>query len=333
MSNVMRIFVYSTRKFEKEPLEKALAGHDVRLSDARLNVDTAALARGYDAVSIFVNDDASAPVLAKLHDGGVRYLALRSAGFNHVDLAEAARLRIRVARVPEYSPAAIAEHTIALMLALNRKIVRAHNRVRDLNFSLEGLTGFDMSGKTAGIIGTGKIGRGVARILHGFGCKLVAFDPVQNEELKKDFNVTYGDITSVLRQSDIVTLHLPLTTESRYIINRAHIEIMKPGVMLINTSRGGLVKTKDVIEALKTGKIGYFGMDVYEEEEGLFFEDHSEHILQDDVIARLMTFQNVLITSHQAFLTNEALLQIAQTTGYNLGCWAKGEDSKNELKA
>lgn len=328
----MKVFIYSTRKFEKEALEKALFRHEVRMSEARLNVDTAMLARGSDAVSIFVNDDASAPVLARLHEAGVRHLALRSAGFNHVDLVEARRLGMRVARVPEYSPAAIAEHTIALMLALNRKIVRAHNRVRDLNFSLEGLAGFDMSGKTVAIIGTGKIGRVVARILHGFGCKLVAFDPYVSEELKNTFDVRYKDIESVLKESDIVTLHLPLTAESRYIINRARIEIMKPGVMLINTSRGALVNTKDVIEALKTGKIGYFGMDVYEEEEGLFFEDHSEHILQDDVIARLMTFQNVLITSHQAFLTAEALTQIAETTGYNLDCWAAGEASKNELK-
>ena len=252
----MKVFVYSTRKFEKAPLEKALAHHEVRMSEARLNVNTATLAKGSEAVSIFVNDDASAPVLAKLHEGGIKCLALRSAGFNHVDLAEAARLGMRVARVPEYSPAAIAEHTIALMLALNRKIIRAHNRVRDLNFSLEGLAGFDMSGKTAAIIGTGKIGRVVARILHGFGCKIMAFDPFEDEELKTKYGVMYGDIESVLKASDIVTLHLPLTSESRYIINRERIAIMKPGVMLINTSRGGLVKTKDVIEALKTGKIG-----------------------------------------------------------------------------
>lgn len=327
----MQVLIFSTRKFERKHLENAMLNHKLRLLEASLTLETASLAQGSDAVSIFVNDDASAPVLQKLKKAGIKYLALRSAGFNHVDLNEARRLGILVARVPEYSPAAIAEHTIALMLALNRKIIRAHNRVRDQNFSLEGLTGFDMSGKTAGIIGTGKIGRVVARILSGFNCKLLAFDPYENEELKIRYNVNYTDTITLLRQSDIITLHLPLTTDSRYIINKESIENMKHGVMLINTSRGGLVNTKDVIRSLKTGKIGFFGMDVYEEEEGLFFEDHSEDILQDDVIARLMTFQNVLITSHQAFLTHEALVQIAETTRYNLDCWEKGVASVNEL--
>jgi D-lactate dehydrogenase len=328
----MKVLIYSTRKFEREYIERALGNHQLRMLDTRLTPDTASLAAGSDAVSIFVNDDASAPVLRTLKEAGVGYLALRSAGFNHVDLAEAARLGLRVARVPEYSPAAIAEHTLALMLALNRKIVRAHNRVRDMNFSLDGLTGFDMAGKTAGIIGTGKIGRLVARILHGFGCKVLAFDPYENEEIKDKYQVSYTDLDTLLKESDIVTLHLPLSKESRYIINGDRISKMKNGVMLINTSRGALVNTKDVIEALKTGKVGFFGIDVYEEEEGLFFEDHSGEIVQDDVIARLMTFQNVLITSHQAFLTREALSQIAQTTRYNLDCWEKGQPCNNELR-
>lgn len=328
----MNIVIYSARKFEKDSLEKALGKHKLRMLDTRLTPDTASLAQGSDAVIIFVNDNASAVVLRKLQEVGVKYIALRSAGFNHVDLNEATRLGLKVARVPEYSPAAIAEHTVALMLGLNRRIVRAHNRVRDMNFSLDGLTGFDMEGKTAGIIGTGKIGRVVARILNGFRCKVMAFDPYENEELKTKYHVTYTDLDALLGQSDIVTLHLPLTKESRYIINKERIAKMKPGVMLINTSRGALVNTKDVIAALKSGKIGFFGMDVYEEEEGLFFEDHSEDILQDDVIARLMTFQNVLITSHQAFLTREALEEIAQTTRYNLECWEKGEPCKNEVK-
>jgi D-lactate dehydrogenase len=200
-----------------------------------------------------------------------------------------------------------------------------------MNFSLEGLTGFDVSGKTAGIIGTGKIGSVVARILHGFNCKILAFDPFENEEIKSAYGVKYTDLQSLLRQSDIITLHLPLTAESRYLINAERIVQMKHGVMIINTSRGALVNTKDVINALKTGKIGFLGIDVYEEEGGLFFEDHSEHILQDDVIARLMTFQNVLITSHQAFLTYEALAEIAETTSYNIDCWEKGMPSPNEL--
>lgn len=328
----MKVLIYSTRKFEKEFLGQALAHHVTQMMDARLSIETATLAQGFDGVSIFVNDDASAPVLRRLKEMGVKFIALRSAGFNHVDLREAALLDLRIARVPEYSPAAIAEHTIALMLALNRKIVRAHNRVRDMNFSLEGLTGFDMAGKTAGVIGTGKIGRVVARILDGLGCKIMAFDPYENEELKTRFHARYTDLATLLHQSDIVTLHLPLTNESRYIINKDSIARMKEGVMLINTSRGALVDTKAVINALKTGKVGFFGIDVYEEEEGLFFEDHSGDILQDDVIARLMTFPNVLVTSHQAFLTREALTQIAQTTAYNIDCWTKGEACENELR-
>ena len=328
----MRVVVYSTRKFEREHLERALSRHHVQLLDTRLTPETAALARGSEAVCIFVNDNASAPALEALKSVGVSYLALRSAGFNHVDMQAAHRLGLKVARVPEYSPAAIAEHTIALMLALNRKIVRAHSRIRDMNFSLEGLTGFDMSGKTAGIIGTGKIGQVVARILHGFNCRILAFDPFENDELKKLYNATYTNLRTLLHEADIITLHLPLNKESRYMINKERIDNMKHSVMLINTSRGGLVHTRDVINALKTGKIGFFGMDVYEEEEGLFFEDHSDDILQDDVIARLMTFPNVLITSHQAFLTREALEKIAQTTGYNLDCWQEGRPSENELK-
>lgn len=328
----MQVVVYSTHKFEKEFLKKSLQNHTLLLLETRLTLETADLARGGQAVSIFVNDDASAPVLQKLQQAGVKFLALRSAGYNHVDLNEAARLGIRVSRVPEYSSAAIAEHAIALMLALNRKLIKAHSRVRDLNFSLDGLTGFNMLGKTAGIIGTGKIGSVVARILHGFDCKLLAFDPYQNEELKTKYKLQYTDCMTLCRQSDIITLHLPLTNESRYIIDKECIDNMKPGVMLINTSRGRLVNTKEVINGLKTRKIGFFGIDVYEEEEGLFFDDHSDDILQDDVIARLMTFQNVIITSHQAFLTYEALVNIAETTCHNLDSWENGAPSENELR-
>lgn len=328
----MKVTVYSTHGFERSYLTEAIPNHRLHLLEARLTADTASLAQDSEAVSIFVSDDASASVLQKLKQAGVKYLALRSAGYNHVDLPVAARLGIQVARVPEYSPAAIAEHTVALMLALNRKLVRAHNRVRELNFSLDGLPGFDMEGKTAGIIGTGKIGSAVARILHGFGCHLLAADRYENEELKNRYGLKYTDRMTLCRESDIITLHLPLTPDSRYLINKACMDEMKRGVMLINTSRGGLVNTKEVIDALKTGQIGSFGMDVYEEEDGLFFEDHSEHILQDDVIARLLTFQNVLITSHQAFLTREALTQIAEITRYNLDCWEQGRETENELK-
>lgn len=327
----MNVAIYSIHKFERQYLELYCKNHSLRFLEARLTLETANLADGMDAASIFVNDDASAPVLQKLRDIGVRYLALRSAGYNHVDLKEAVRLGMRVARVPEYSPAAIAEHTVALMLVLNRKLIKAHTRIRDLNFSLDGLTGFDMSGKTVGILGTGKIGSVVARIMHGFNCHILAYDPYPNEELKAKHNVQYTDFPTLCKKSDIITLHLPLTPESKYIINKESLDAMKTGVMLINTSRGGLVNTKEVIKALKTGKIGSFGIDVYEEEGGLFFEDHSDHILQDDIIARLMTFQNVMITSHQAFLTHEALVKIAETTTGNLDAWEKGVVPSTEL--
>jgi D-lactate dehydrogenase len=327
----MQVAVYSIRKFERSFLEKYCGNHVLRPLEPRLTIETAGLAAGCKGVCIFVNDDASAPVLQKLKELGIEYVALRSAGFNHVDLKESKRLGMKVARVPEYSPAAIAEHTVALMLVLNRKLIKAHSRIRDLNFSLEGLTGFDMSGKTVGVLGTGKIGSVVVRILHGFNCKILASDPHPDETLKSKYNVEYTDFKALCKRSDIITLHSPLTPESKYIINKESIEEMKHGVMLINTSRGGLVNTKDVISALKKGKIGSFGIDVYEEEGGLFFEDHSEDILQDDVIARLMTFQNVVITSHQAFLTQEALANIAETTGYNLDCWEKGMASRNEI--
>lgn len=243
---------------------------------------------------------------------------MRSAGFNHVDLVAAEKLGIGVARVPEYSPYAVAEHTVALLLALNRKLIRANNRVRDLNFSLNGLIGFDVHGKTAGVIGTGKIGTALIKILHGFGCKLIAYDIVENQELMQKYNVKYVSLSTLFQQSDIISLQVPLTPETQYIINPESIAQMKKGVMLLNTSRGDLVDTQAVIQALKTGQIGYFGMDVYEEEEGLFFEDLSEQILQDDVIARLMTFPNVLITSHQAFLTATALKNIADMNIENL---------------
>ncbi len=327
----MKVLVYSAHGFEKEYLSKALAHHEVQFLETKLTVDTASLAAGFEAVSIFVNDDGSASVLQKLEQEGIKFLALRSAGFNHVDLAEADRLGLKVARVPEYSPAAIAEHTVALMLAINRKLVRAHNRVRDLNFSLDGLVGFDMAGKTAGIVGTGKIGQHVARILHGFGCQLLAFDPYESDELKEQYGVAYVDFESLCQESDMITLHLPLTAETRYMVGKESVRKMKKGVMLINTSRGGLVDTKEVIAALKSGQIGSFGMDVYEEEEGLFFEDHSGDILQDDIIARLLTFQNVMITSHQAFLTHEALLKIAETTCQNLDSWEETGHSPHEL--
>ncbi|MEM6629397.1 MAG: 2-hydroxyacid dehydrogenase [Bacteroidota bacterium] len=328
----MKIAFYSTHKFELEPFQQANAGKfEVKFIDTYLTKDTVVLAEGCEAATLFANDDASGPVLEQLSRVGVKYLALRSAGYNHVDLSKAQELGMTVANVPAYSPYSVAEHTVALMLSLNRKLIRAHSRVRELNFSLDGLTGFDMNGKTVGIIGTGKIGEVVAKILNGFGCKLLGYDLEPNQELVEKYGMEYVGVDALCSLSDIITLHVPLNAHTHYIIDTAQIQRMKKGVMLINTSRGGLLNTRAVIHALKKRHIGYLGIDVYEEEKGLFFEDHSENILQDDVIARLLTFNNVQVTSHQAFLTQTALRNIADTTVYNLACWAERKNSENEL--
>lgn len=328
----MKIAFFDAHTFEMEAFTTVNEGkHELIFLKPNLNAQTADLARGADVVSIFVNDNASAEVLEKLAVLGVKLLALRSAGFNHVDLKRAQELGFRVANVPAYSPYAVAEHTIALMLALNRKLIRANNRIKDLNFSLDGLVGFDMHGKTAGVVGTGKIGAIVANILHGFGCTLLLHDVQENTELIKQTGAKYVSLEEICNESDIITLHTPLLPATKYIINEERIRQMKRGVMLINTSRGGLVNTVDVIEGLKNGTIGYLGIDVYEQEQGIFFHDYSDTVLQDDVIARLMTFPNVLITSHQAFLTHTALHNIAETTLQNVSCWAEGRESKNEL--
>lgn len=328
----MKVTVFSTHKFDKEFLSAANDGrHEIEYLEVSLDEKTARLAQGSDVVALFANDDASAPVIDVLAEVGVGHIALRSAGFNHVDLKRAGELGIRVANVPAYSPYAVAEHTVALMLSLNRKITRAHNRVKDQNFSLDGLVGFDMNGKTAGIVGTGKIGAVVARILHGLGCRILAHDPQSNEELVSAYGVEYATLDRLCRDSDIITLHAPLNEHTKYMIDKDQIQSMRRGVMLVNTSRGGLVNTREVISALKTGQIGYLGLDVYEEEQGLFFHDYSEIILQDDVIARLLTFPNVLITSHQAFLTKTALTNIAETTFQSINRWDEGQESGSEL--
>ncbi len=299
--------------------------------DTYLTLDTPSLAKGYNAISNFTEDLASGPVLDKLHALGVKFIALRSSGFNNVDVAHAKKLGMHVVRVPDYSPNTIAEFTVAIILALNRKLIRSHYRIMEMDFSLDGLVGFDMNGKTVGIIGTGKIGRIVAKILHGFGCSILAYDINQDQTLIDQFGVVYTDLDALCNKSDIITLHAPLTKETKHMINERRIVRMKHGVMLINTGRGGLVNTQEVIDGLKSGHIGYFGMDVYEEEKGLFFEDHSEDILQDDTIARLMTLRNVMITSHQAFLTDTTLKKIAKTTIGNLECLEKGLPCKNEV--
>jgi D-lactate dehydrogenase len=329
----MKVAVYSIHNFERAFIEKANDNqHELKFIEHRLSLDTIHLAKGCEAVSIFTGDCANAEVLVELAKINVEFLALRSAGFNHVDINQANNLKIKVARVPEYSPYAIAEHALALMLGLNRKLIKVHNRIMDLNFSLDGLVGFDMNQKVVGVVGCGKIGSVLVKILHGLGCKILVHDLEHAQELVEKYNVEYTSYSNLCEKSDIITLHVPLNSKTRYIVDEESINRMKSGVMLINTSRGGLVNTKAVINALKKGHINSFGMDVYEEEAGLFFEDHSKQdLLQDDIIARLMTFKNVLITSHQAFLTSTALKNIAETTIQNLSCFDEKKPSGNEL--
>jgi D-lactate dehydrogenase len=314
----MKIAIFSVKKYDREFLSAANASrHELRFFEPHLNEETVNLAAGFEAVCVFVNDQVNAAVIARLRSLGVRLIALRCAGYNNVDLSAATKHGIIVVRVPAYSPYAVAEHSVALMLALNRKVHRAYNRVREGNFSLDGLVGFDMHGKTVGVIGTGQIGTVVAQILTGFDCPTLAFDPFPNATCQS-LGVRYVELNELLAQSDIITLHCPLTPENKYIINDAAIARMKNGVMLINTSRGALLDTVAIINGLKSGKIGYLGLDVYEEEERIFFEDRSGLILSDDVFARLLTFPNVIITGHQAFFTRGALLNIAATTIDNI---------------
>ncbi|RYD36712.1 MAG: 2-hydroxyacid dehydrogenase [Verrucomicrobiaceae bacterium] len=318
---------YDAKPYDREYFRKAPGFErlEVRFHDFRLTQDTAALAAGARAVCVFVNDRLDAGCLRALHQGGVRLVALRCAGFNNVDLAAARELGIAVTRVPAYSPYAVAEHTVALLLALVRNIPRAHNRVREHNFSLNGLTGFDLHGKTAGIVGTGKIGRIAARILQGFGMEMLACDPFPSPEWAAAEGVNYVPLDSLLERSDVVSLHLPLNPESLFMMNGDAFARMKPGACLVNTSRGRLVDTAALISALKSGKLGGVALDVYEEEESLFFEDHSGEVLQDEELMRLLTFPNVLITAHQAFLTREALTEIARVTAENLTRFAAGQ--------
>jgi D-lactate dehydrogenase len=318
--------VFDTKSYDRESFQRASASGVIawRFFDSRLSVETAPAAQGAQAVCIFVNDRADRPCLEALQSLGVKHIALRCAGFNSLDLSAAKELGLSVTRVPAYSPYAVAEHAVALLLALNRKIPRASNRVRDLNFSLNGLVGFDLHGKTAGIFGTGKIGRVAAQILRGFGMKVLAFDVAPSHEWAKENGVIYTDARTLARESEVISLHTPLTPETHHIIRRETLELMKPDTILINVSRGALIDTKALIEALKCRRLGGVGLDVYEEEEGVFFEDLSGQILQDDDLARLLTFPNVLITAHQAFLTQEALAEIARVTVANLSASANG---------
>ncbi len=331
----MRLAVFDTHRYDRDALEKANArfGHALTFFEPRLTLQTAKLADGFPAVCSFVNDRVDAATLAALQVGGVRLVAARSAGYNHVDLEAARRLDIRVTRVPEYSPHAVAEHAVTLVMALNRHIHRAFARVRDWNFSLDGLVGFDLAGKTVGVVGTGRIGRVAARIFHGFGCKVLCYDVQQDTAFEREQGVRYVPLEELFAASDIITLHVPLTPGTRHMVDAPALARMKKGVVLINTGRGALIDSRALLEALKAGHIGGAGLDVYEEEEGIFFQDLSGQVLQDDVLARLLTFPNVLVTSHQAFLTHEALANIAETTLASVQAFERGEPLVNEVRA
>ena len=338
----MHVFVYSTRSYDEEFLTAANQAatnqaatnqgrHTLAFSPAHLDSQTAVLAYGIPAICCFVDDDLSAPVLKQLSGGGTRLVALRCTGFNNVDLAAAQKLGMTVMRVAQYSPYSVAEFAVGLMQTLNRRIHRAYNRTREHNFRLDGLLGQDIHGKTVGIVGTGKIGAALAGIMHGFGCKLLGYDLAQNPNCLA-LGMHYVSPDVLLAESDIVSLHVPLTPQTHHMINATVLQEMKPGAMLINTSRGGLIDTEALIEALKSGHIGAVGLDVYEEEDGLFFQDLSDRILTDDTFARLMTFPNVLVTGHQAFFTREAMTTITATTIQNISDFEAGQDNENILK-
>jgi D-lactate dehydrogenase len=320
----VQVSIFSAKAYDRAFLTAASAdaGLDLRFLTPRLSAETAALADGSDAVCVFVNDQVDAAAIARLAQGGVRLIALRCAGFNNVDLAAAAAAGIAVCRVPAYSPDAVAEHTVALILTLNRKTHRAWARVREGNFELEGLLGFNLRGKTAGVVGTGRIGAALCPILQGFGCRVLAHDPAPDPDLVAR-GVQYLPLDDLLAASDIVSLQCPLTPATHHLIDDAAVARMKPGAMLINTSRGAVIDTRAVIRGLKSGHIGALGIDVYEEEGDLFFEDLSDRFIPDDVFARLLTFPNVLVTGHQAFFTDTALTQIAQTTVANIAAFAR----------
>lgn len=328
----MKLAVYSTKQYDKKYLQAVNEsyGFELEFFDFLLTKKTARTAQGCESVCLFVNDDGSRPVLEELKKLGVKYIALRCAGFNNVDLDAAHELGLQVVRVPAYSPEAVAEHAIGMMMTLNRRIHRAYQRTRDANFSLEGLTGFTMYGKTAGVIGTGKIGIAALHILKGFGMRLLAFDPYPSTAAL-ELGVEYVDLPTLFAQADVISLHCPLTPENYHLLNRDAFAQMKNGVMVINTSRGGLIDSHAAIDALKTQKIGSLGMDVYENERDLFFEDKSNDVIQDDIFRRLSACHNVLFTGHQAFLTAEALTSISQTTLENLRQLASGESCTNAL--
>ncbi|MGK7946166.1 MAG: 2-hydroxyacid dehydrogenase [Microcystaceae cyanobacterium] len=332
----MKVAFFSTRSYDRKFFDAAnqAAGnpHQLEYLEPKLNVKTAPLAAGFPVVCMFVNDTADAETLKILADQGTKLIALRCAGFNMIDIKVAQELGLTVVRVPAYSPYAVAEHAVGLILALNRKLNKAYNRVRDDNFTLDGLLGFDLHGSTVGVIGTGKIGTIFAQIMHGFGCHLLGYDAYPNDYFSAIGDARYVELPELLSNSDIISLHCPLLESTYHIINKEAIDQMKKGVMLINTSRGQLVDTRAMIDGIKSLKVGYFGLDVYEQEDEIFFEDHSEHIIQDDVFQLLQSFPNVMITAHQAFFTKNALEAISQTTVANISDFAQGLALKNEVK-
>jgi D-lactate dehydrogenase len=329
-----RIAFFDTKPYTRETFDRVNAdfGYRLKFFPNRLDADTVALAKGFQVVCVFVNDRVDREVVDALEGLGVGLVALRCAGFNNVDLA-AASGRLRVVRVPAYSPHAVAEHTAALMLALDRKVHKAYNRTREANFTLDGLMGFDLFGKTAGVIGTGRIGCAMARILRGFGMTVLAFDKVLNPQAAQEAGFTYVGLEDLLCLAHVVTLHCPLTPATDHLINAERLALMRDGVMLLNTGRGRLIDSQALIAALKTRKVGYAGLDVYEEEEDCFFEDLSATGLDDDVLSRLLSFPNVLVTSHQGFFTREAVDQIALTTLENIRAYLAGEALANEVVA
>lgn len=329
----MKVAIFSAKPYDREYLDtfNLEYKHDLVYFNEPLHINTANLAIGFEAICVFVNDKIDKETIIKLSKNGVKLIALRCAGFNNIDILAAKENNIKVVRVPAYSPNAVAEHAVALILTLNRKTHKAYNRIRENNYSLEKLVGFDLYKKTIGVIGTGLIGSIFCEIMLGFGCKVIAFDINPSEILQKK-GVEYKSFIETINNADIISLHCPLTPDTHHLINSDVFSQMKDGVMLINTSRGALIKTTDVIEVLKNGKLGYLGIDVYEQEANLFFKDLSEEVIQDDLILRLMSFPNVLITAHQGFFTKEALTQIALTTLNNISDFENGIFLKNEVK-
>lgn len=329
----MKVAFFNTKPYDKQSFNEANVRHqhEIIFFESHLSKETVSLAAGFPAVCIFINDYLNAEMLETLAKGNTKLIALRSAGFNHVDLVAATKLGISIVRVPAYSPYAVAEHAVALILSLNRKVHRAYNRVREGNFSIEGLLGFDLHGATVGVVGTGRIGAIFAQIMRGFGCKLLGYDAYQNATCI-DIGLEYVSMEEIFTKSDIISLHCPLTPESHHLIDTNAISKMKSGMMLINTSRGGLIDTQAAINGLKSGAIGYLGIDVYEQEADLFFEDLSNEVIQDDTFQRLLTFPNVIVTGHQAFFTSQALANIAETTLSNITEFEQFDTCVNQVK-